>query len=206
MDGGVRETRRNGNRDLLREGEHAFPPNVRVLSLGKEIGTSKISRVWRFFTYIRRYKKEYDAVFVHMNPEYVVLGGWLWRRWGKKISLWYAHKSVTRRLKLAVRLADYIFTVSADSFRIPTNKLRVVGHGIDTEAFKPGMREASIETRLATAGRIAPSKHIVEMLRVLDVLYERGEKFAFTVVGAAVAPKEELYEAAVKEEIAERPL
>jgi len=151
------------------------------------------------------FKDDYDAVFVHMNPEYIVLGGYLWHRWGKKISLWYAHKSVTRAIHAAVRRADLIFTVSPTSFRIPTEKLRVVGHGIDTEVFKPDMRESSIETRLVTTGRIAPSKHLIEMLRVLDVLYQRDEKFAFTIVGKAVTPAEEAYERQVREEIEQRP-
>jgi glycosyltransferase involved in cell wall biosynthesis len=140
-----------------------------------------------------------------MNPEYVVLGGRFWRRNHKKVSLWYAHKSVTRALALAVKRLDAVFTVSEASFKIPTPKLHIVGHGIDTEAFKPDMREASIETRLVTSGRIAQSKHLIEMLRVLDVLYERGEKFRFTVIGAPVTAQEKAYEQGLKEEIARRP-
>src|SRR6478609_2539072 len=68
----------------LREGEHVLPNNVTVLSLGKEAGTSRLTRAVRFLTYIHRYRGEYDAVFVHMNPEYIVLGGYFWRRWHKK--------------------------------------------------------------------------------------------------------------------------
>ena len=189
----------------LRKGSYNLPDNVRVLSLGKEEKTSHLTRVRRFFSYIQAQKHEYDAVFVHMNPEYIVLGGWLWRRWGKKVGLWYAHKSVTRQLSFAMRFTDLVFSVARASYRISTPKLRVVGHGIDTELFKPDMREGSIETRLITTGRIAASKHIVEMLRVLDVLYERGEKFMFTIVGEAVTPQEEEYAKKLKDEIKMRP-
>jgi glycosyltransferase involved in cell wall biosynthesis len=189
----------------LKEGEHHLPGNVRVLSLGKERGASRLTRIWQFFSYIRSYKDEYDAVFVHMNPEYIVLGGRFWHRNRKKISLWYAHKSVTRALKLAVRRLDAVFTVSEASFRVPTQKLHVVGHGIDTEVFKPDMREASLETRLVTSGRIAPSKHLVEMIQALDALHAKGEKFTFTIVGAPVTPQEKVYERHLKEEIAKRP-
>jgi glycosyltransferase involved in cell wall biosynthesis len=189
----------------LRKGIHNLPHNVRVLSLGKEERTSRLTRVRRFFSYIRGYKDEYDVVFVHMNPEYIALGGWLWRRWHKKVGLWYAHKSVTRQLSFAMRFIDIVFSVAQDSFRVPTSRLKPVGHGIDTELFKPDMREGSIETRLVTTGRISPSKHIIEMLRVLDVLYERGEKFLLTIVGEAITPQEEAYAKKLKGEIEARP-
>lgn len=189
----------------LREGRHQLPHNVRLYSLGKEEGTSRLTRIRRFYTYIRAFKDDYDAVFVHMNPEYIVLGGYLWRRWGKKVSLWYAHRSVTWQLKLAMRFIHFVFTVSEGSFGIKTNKLRAMGHGIDTELFKPDMRETSIETRLVTTGRIAASKHLIEMLGVLDVLWDRAEKFTFTIVGTPTIPAEEAYAAKLKEEIEKRP-
>jgi glycosyltransferase involved in cell wall biosynthesis len=189
----------------LREGKYALPDNVQVYSLGKEEGTSRITRIRRFYKYIRAFKDDYDAVFVHMNPEYVVLGGYFWHRWGKKVSLWYTHKSVDTKLRFAMRFLDMVFTASKESFRIQSPLVNVMGHGIDTEVFKPDMREASIETRIITAGRIAASKHIIEMLCVLDELHKRGEKFKFTIVGAPVTATEEGYAKTLESEIAARP-
>lgn len=189
----------------LREGTHALPPNVRVLSLGKEKGTSRIVRVYRFYKYIISCRSVYDAVWVHMNPEYIVLGGFLWRLWHKPIALWYAHKSVTPQLRIAVAYADFIFGVARDSFKIPTSKFHPVGHGIDTELFTPRMRESSAELRLATVGRIAESKHLLEMLEMLDVLHEKGRAFLFTVIGVALTPTESLYEARFRAALATRP-
>jgi glycosyltransferase involved in cell wall biosynthesis len=189
----------------LRRGEYSFPSNVRVLSLGKESGSSRLSRILKFFSYIMGNRRYYDAVFVHMNAEYAVLGGWLWRRWGKKVGLWYAHKSVTQVLRFAMQFIDVVFTVSGSSFKIASDKVRAVGHGIDTEAFKPDMREASIETRFVTSGRLAQSKHLIEMLQVFDVLHERGELFTFTIIGEAGTPEEEGYAARLRQEIGKRP-
>ena len=62
----------------LKEGEHDLPPNVRVLSLGKERGNSKIGYLWNFYKYIWSERQSYDSVFVHMNQEYVLLG---WKSW-----------------------------------------------------------------------------------------------------------------------------
>jgi glycosyltransferase involved in cell wall biosynthesis len=189
----------------LREGKHSLPDNVRIYSLGKEEGTSRLIRLRRFYKYIRAFKDDYDGVFVHMNPEYVVMGGFLWHRWGKKIALWYTHKNVDTKLRVAMRFVDRVFTASKESFRLASNKVVVMGHGIDTGVFKPNMRESSIETRIITAGRIAPSKHLVEMLHVLDELYARDEKFRFTILGAPLTPQEEVYAKTLEAEIAARP-
>ena len=189
----------------LKRGEYNFPSNVRVLSLGKEEGSGKIARIMRFYSYIIESRKNYDAVFVHMNSEYIVLGGWLWHRWGKKVGLWYAHKSVTQVLRFALKFTDAVFTSSVTGFRTPHANIFVVGQGIDTEQFKPDIREASIETRFITTGRLAASKRLVEMLEMFDVLHARGVLFTFTVVGEATNPEEEKYAAKLKQEIAKRP-
>src|SRR5579859_5600318 len=189
----------------LKEGAHELPSNVTVLSLGKEKGTSKLTRIFRFFRYIKKYKDEYDAVFVHMNPEYVVLAGWLWRKWHKKVALWYAHRSDTWQLRKALAYLDIVFTVSKDSFAIATPKLNVVGHGIDTDLFKPDMHGHSTQMRLITTGRIAPSKHLLEMLSMLDVLHEQGRDFSFTIVGEAITVQDEVYKQKLQQEVQERP-
>lgn len=189
----------------LRRGEYRLPSNVRVLSLGKEDGTTKLTRIIRFYKYIFGSKKDYDAVFVHMNAEYAVLGGWLWKRWGKKVSLWYAHKSVTATLQFAMRFIDLVFTVSPESFKIDSAKVRAVGHGIDTELFKPDIREPSLETRIITIGRIAESKHIIEMLEMMDVLHAHGALFSFTIVGEPTNSAEEAYSSKLKQETSRRP-
>ena len=194
----------------LREGTHVLPDNVIVLSLGKHDSQPSgiIQRVMyavRFRRYISNYKDEYDAVLVHMNPEYVLLGGALWHRWHKKVGLWYAHKSVTKKLERAVTLVDRVFTVSDSSFKVETPKLCALGHGIDTELFAPDIHLESTQTRIVTAGRIAESKHLIEMLQTLDELHARGENFTFTIVGDATTPDEAAYKKKLQEEIAQRP-
>src|SRR3989344_2761544 len=131
----------------LYEGAHNLPDNVRIFSLGKEqfenlkIKNSfkiknlklKIPRqvlyIARFYHFIWRERKNYDAVFVHMNPIYVVLGGLLWKVLRKKIGLWYTHKQVDLKLRIAEKLTDIIFTASRESFRLESDKIKVVGHG-----------------------------------------------------------------------------
>lgn len=121
----------------LRKGDYAFPQNVKVYSLGKEKNNNRLARWLRALRYIVVLRNQYDTVFVHMNPEYVLLGGWFWRLSGKKIALWYTHKNVDIKLRIAEKFADVVFTASHESFRLASKKVRVMGHGIDTDFFTP---------------------------------------------------------------------
>lgn len=138
----------------LRKGEYHLPRNVSVYEIGKG---NKMTRAVRFLRLVFKLRSEYDHVFVHMNPEYVVLGGWYWRLCGKKIALWYMHKSVNIKLRIAAYVADIIFTGSKESFRLPSAKLHVVGHGIDMDVFYP---DASVvrEGWALSLGRLTKSK------------------------------------------------
>src|SRR5574340_1084834 len=69
----------------LEVGEYDLPGNVKVLSLGKENGRSKLKYVFNFYKYVWQERKNYDAVLVHMNKEYAVMAGWLWRVMGKRV-------------------------------------------------------------------------------------------------------------------------
>lgn len=155
----------------LKEGAHRLPPNVSVHSLGKEKGTaSRFTYARRFRKLIREHSAEYDAVFVHMNPEYVVLGGRFWKRRGKKVSLWYVHKSVTIWLRLALSLADVVFTASPGSFRVKSDKVRVVGHGIDTAFFSPLPRAQDETLHILSVGRLDPTKNNDLIIRACALL------------------------------------
>ena len=78
----------------------------------------------------------HDAIFVHMAPIFAVIAAPWARLWGKRVGLWYTHKAVTWKLRLAEKFVHIIFTASPESFRLPSKKVVVTGHGIDTELFK----------------------------------------------------------------------
>jgi len=142
----------------LKEGIYKLPENVCVHSLGKERGRSgRLTYAMRFLQLVWKLRNDYDTVFVHMNPEYVVIAGWLWRILGKYTMLWYTHKSVNIQLRIATVFASVVATASAESFRIKTTKLRVVGHGIDTDFFSPDP-SAFRGDWILSVGRLMPSK------------------------------------------------
>ena len=116
----------------LEKGEFDLPKNVSVISLGKDRNLSKLFWFFNFYKYLFRYRKQYDAVFIHMNPIWVVLGSWYWHMTNKKFCLWYAHKSVTFKLRLDEKLPDIIFSSTFDGFRLVSKKVKVVAQGINS--------------------------------------------------------------------------
>ena len=191
----------------LREGEYHLPENVKVYSLGKERGGNRAAYVARFLLRIWKLRSTYDTVFVHMNPEYVILGAPLWRVLGKRIGLWYTHKQVDFKLRLATLFADKVFTASKESFRIQSNKVIVMGHGIDTHAYTlprvPRVTDGPI--RILTTGRISKTKGLHQMIKVLDTLHARGRSFTFTIAGSPATPTDEQYAVELRREVSERP-
>lgn len=191
-------------------GEYRFPPNVRVLSLGKERKVSKFRQLANFYLTLGRELKNSDVVFAHMIPLWVVAGWPLYKIFNKKVYLWYVHRSVTPMLRLAEKIVVKIFTASRESFRLPSKKAEIVGHGIDTEYFapRPEVRTRGVY-RILTAGRISESKRIKEMISAIAELYKNfsdEKKLEFAIVGDARLPADEKYLAELKRLIAELKL
>lgn len=183
-------------------GEYHLPENVRVLSLGKERGVSRLAYLFNFYRFILRERENYDAVFVHMNPVYAILGGFFWRVYGKKIALWYTHKHVNAKLRIAEQLAHIVLTASPESFRLASKKLRVVGHGIDTDLFAPSVRAGTTDTlRILTVGRISPAKDYATLIRAVALLQKDGVPFSARIVGSPATEKDAVYAEGLRAEV-----
>lgn len=180
----------------LKEGKHSLPENVRIHSLGKERGVSRLGYIRSFYTYIWRLRREYDAVFAHMNPEYVVLGGLFWKLTGKRIVLWYTHRQVTWRLRVAVWFANAVATAAKESFRLPSSKAHILGHGIDVHRFVPSkdVWALHIPLRLVSVGRITPIKRLETIIEALVTLRSRNVPAELTLIGAAYTQEDAAYE------------
>jgi len=180
----------------LQRGEYDLPKNVRILSLGKEednLRLFKIVRyVVRFYAYIWRERKNYNEIFVHMNPIYAILGGVFWRVWGKRIGLWYAHKHVDFKLRVAEKIAHSVFTPSARSFRLLSTKIKITGHGIDTDLFVPN-KQAPTTFSVLSVGRIAPVKDYEILISAIEKLKAKGVSVPARIIGAPTTPKDHVY-------------
>jgi glycosyltransferase involved in cell wall biosynthesis len=158
----------------MRAGRLAVAANIRVFSIGKEQGYSEARRARVFYDTLLRLLRQHrcDAAFAHMTPLFAIMAAPLLRPHGIPLTLWYAHKAVTRQLRWAERLSQRVVSASPESFRLPSAKLRIIGHGIDTALFAPSENplNGSLFTIL-TAGRVTPSKGIETLLEAARVLY-----------------------------------
>lgn len=191
----------------LKKGSADLPSNVEVLSLGKEEGVSRIGYLCRFFWFLLVRRAAYDAVFVHMNPVYVILAGVFWRLSGKKIGLWYTHKHVDLKLRIAEKLAHAIFSASRASFRLPTSKLNVLGHGIETEVFYPpasSEKPADRERIILTSGRISPVKNIHILIDAFALL--KWPNSRLVIIGEASGSVERDYAKMLRQRVAAKGL
>src|SRR3989344_6197488 len=107
-------------------GSHTLPSNVRVFSLGKENRLGRLRYFFNFYKYIWQFRNTYDAVFVHMNPRYIILGWPVWRAFQKTIALWYAHGHVPFTLRMADYLTDIGFTSTPEGYRLLSHKRKIV--------------------------------------------------------------------------------
>lgn len=176
----------------LGRGEVSLPSNVEVFSLGKEDGVSKLSYVLKFWSLIFKKKKEYDVVFVHMNQEYVLLGGLLWRLLGKKIFMWRNHPHGNILTRIAVALSNKVFCTSPFSYTAKFKKTTIMPVGVDTERFRPyeAIREKGT---ILSLGRISPIKKVDLIVRSALTAIRSGANLTLNIVGNATDKDQEYF-------------
>jgi glycosyltransferase involved in cell wall biosynthesis len=158
-----------------------LPPDVR----GVEIGKPKVRRILKLWWYSFKYREEYDSVLVHMTPEILVLGWPVWFFLRKKVYLWYIHPKVSWWLRIGSHMCRKIFTATDKSISLGSTKKTVVGHGIDTEVFKPLVEDKN-QPVILYVGRISPIKHIESLIEFLGKFHQAHpfDNWIFSLVGS----------------------
>ncbi len=187
----------------MRAGRLALEPNVTVYSLGKEFGFSEPRRLARFYRLVGSALRERrtDACFAHMTPLFAVLFAPVARPRRVPILLWYAHSSVTPTLRLAHAVVDRCVTATADGFRLRSEKLFVIGHGVDVERFRPPASTGpAYDTTAVSVGRIAPIKRIDEMIDAIGMLRsENAVALRLSLFGAPSTGSDGRYETCLRQ-------
>ena len=185
----------------LEKGQYSLPANVEVFSLGKENvskscerriltrknNLSRIRYLFRFFKYVWRLRNDYDAVFVHMNPIYIVLAGIFWKIRKKKVFLWYNHQFGTLITRIGIALADKVFYTSPFSFTSNFKKSKIMPAGIDTDMFSPKLKSKSskLKNSILYLGRISSIKNLDVLIKATRLLDNQGKDFVLNIVGDA---------------------
>lgn len=184
----------------LWKGEYNLPGNVKVISLGKENGKSRLKYIINFYKYTWRERKNYDAVFVHMNQEYILLGCFFWKILGKKIFLWRNHAKGNLMTRIAVLVSDKVFCTSPQSFTARFAKTKTMPAGIDTDFFKFDQMARRKPNSILFLGRIAPVKNVDIFIEALRELKNMGTEFSVTIAGGR-SSKDVEYEKMIRDKV-----
>lgn len=170
----------------LAKGHYDLPPNVHIYSLGKERNNSKIARVFNFYKYLFKLIPKSNGIFAHMSPIFVIASWPVAFVYGKKIILWYLHRSVTLRLKIAEKLCYKIVTATKESLKLVSNKIIETGHGINIDKFKTQRNWPDDELKILSVGRISKIKDYETLLEAARILKDKGLDFQVKIVGQPI--------------------
>jgi len=184
------------------QGEYNLPSNVSVYSLGKEEGASKISQWIRLQKNLIQILPKIDGIFIHMCSIYAIASFPLVRIFNKKMILWHVHRSINWKLKLAEKCVYKILTATEQSCRLKNRKkIEIVGHGVNTELFKPSYNtndtiiDSNKKLKILSVGRIAPVKDQETLIRTIDILVNQKniKDIEIKIVGTSLKSHEKQY-------------
>jgi len=149
-----------------------------------------------------------DLIFTHMYPAFPVLA-WPFRRlFAKPLVMWRCHNGhISLMTRLGHALVNRVVTASEESFRIRSDKVRIIGHGIDVERFSTSNKPASKGgASILSVGRISPVKDYATMIEAVSIMVsEYGMKdIKMVIVGGPASVSEERYLDTVKKLAKER--
>jgi len=179
----------------LEKGRYDLPQNVKIYSLGKESSDSKVKYVKNFFNLILSLHKDYNVVFVHMNQEYVLLGGFIWKILRKKVYFWRNHVHGNLLTRIAVGLSNKVFCTSRQSFTAQFKKTILMPVGIDTNLFEVDSSQQLIsrKRKILFLGRMSPIKKPVLLIESLSILKDKKVDFNCDFYGDPLPGGEDYY-------------
>ncbi|HVW82862.1 MAG TPA: glycosyltransferase [Candidatus Paceibacterota bacterium] len=179
----------------LREGEHALPENVSIHPLG---AGGRIARTIRLKRLAWKLRRDYDAVFVHMNQEYVLVAGTLWKMLGKPVYLWRNHYAGSFLTRIAAAFCAKVFYTSAHSYTARFANAVRMPVGVDLARFGTAAASSAPRSILFLA-RMSPAKRPEMLLRALAALAREGAEFSAVFCGSPL-PRDRAWYEKLKEE------
>ncbi len=189
----------------LKKGDYDLPGNVAVMSLGKERWQNRAKYVFLLFYFSIRHFRRYDAVLVHMNQEYILAAGWLWKLLGKRIYMWRNHYAGSPATDIASIFCTKIFCTSHYSYTARFKKTKFMPVGIDTSIFKADPSIKRKARSILSLGRVAPSKNIHTFIQALSIMRDNKVEFTGDIYGNA-KPGDEGYFDSLHQQVKETKL
>jgi glycosyltransferase involved in cell wall biosynthesis len=172
----------------LRTGRYDLPDNVDLYRFGRSNRPATLGAFYRAVA--RSLRRRPDFFFVHQGGPYPLLLLPLKLLKGIPIIQWKAHSVISRIMSFYARWCDdLIFTAARAAFPMDLPKIRVVGHGIDTEVFRIEDRRPLGD--LIAVCRIAPTKHVDQMIKaVVEANHMHGSGYRLDVYGPTLTGDE----------------
>jgi glycosyltransferase involved in cell wall biosynthesis len=163
-----------------RAGKESLPGNVTVREVGRDYSKGEtIFHALRNFHHVMwhlTHTERVDGIFTHMYPKFAILVAPYAKLRRLPLVMWHTHTHVSRQLWLAEKLVDRIVTASRGSCRLDSDKIRVLGHGIDTNRFLPAPLSQRLDQpfTVLSVGRISPAKRYEVIIEAFARLTSQG--------------------------------
>ena len=145
--------------------------NIRVRSIGR---SSRFATLFAFYKEVFAAQRQgIDAFFVCQGGPYPGLLFPVRLLTGKPVFVWWEHSLIPMYHRLCARYCDTrVFTATESSFPLPLANRRVVGHGINTDTFRP-IAQGGFDG-LVTVARVSPIKKIERMIDLVAIHRNRS--------------------------------
>ncbi|MFA6502884.1 MAG: glycosyltransferase [Candidatus Paceibacterota bacterium] len=167
----------------LRVGVYDLPAQVTVVPLRPWGYRARFRTALRVLQLTWRYRKDYDAVFIHMNQEYLLIAGWLFRILGKPVFFWRNHYEGSLVTDSAALFCDKIFYTSKSSYTAKYAKAVQMPVGVDVGSCHLDEPIERPPRSVLFLGRFDRSKRPDLVAEALGILAKEGSVFTATFVG-----------------------
>ena len=182
----------------LENGVYELPGNVQVYSLGKDKEANKAKYIFNFYKYIWQERANYDAVFVHMNQEYILLGGLFWKILGKGVYMWRNHHAGSLLTDLAASFCKHVFCTSKYSFTAKYSKTILMPVGVALDKFNIKDDVPRVKNSILFLGRISKTKNVHIFIEALQTLNLDQIDFVASIYGDALPQDQDYYDDLVR--------
>ena len=179
----------------LKIGEHALPENVTVIPLRPWGYRARLRTALRVLFLTWKHRRTYDVVFVHMNQEYSLVAGWLFKLLGKRVYMWRNHYAGNILTDISALFCDKIFYTSKSSYTARYKNARQMPVGVDVGSCHLDEPIVRVPQSILFLGRFDVSKRPDLVVEALGKIARRSISFTATFVGgpsdlASTFPKE----------------
>ncbi|MHA1249446.1 MAG: glycosyltransferase family 4 protein [Candidatus Helarchaeota archaeon] len=171
-------------------------------------------KILRLFYFYKLYlnlliQNQFDFIFSHMNPEYIILCYPLALIKNIPIYMWYSHKHIDLKLLIALKLSKGAFTTNPKSLRYKSPKIRIVGHAIDINKFKEKkIKNNDKYFKILSVGRISLIKNLETLIFAMENLVNKKgfKNIKLDIIGSPILDKDYEYFKKLKRLVYEKKL